>query len=86
MTKKSSKYWPAELAKDIKSEKDLGTLTQQLIKLIIETALNAEMDEHLGYQKHAQQGRETGNNRKGQSHLTNGRPAPCPLRQGFEHP
>lgn len=43
----------AELAKDIKSEKDLGTLTQQLIKLTIETALNAEMDEHLGYEKHA---------------------------------
>ncbi|KTA86064.1 hypothetical protein VO70_04970 [Aeromonas salmonicida] len=35
----------AELAKDIKSEKDLGTLTLQLIKLTVETALNAEMDE-----------------------------------------
>ena len=55
----------AELAKDIKSEKDLGTLTQQLIKLTVETALNAEMDEHLGYQKHAPQGRGTGNNRNG---------------------
>ena len=31
----------AELAKDIKSEQDLGTLTQQLIKLAVETALNA---------------------------------------------
>jgi putative transposase len=57
----------AELAKDIKSEKDLGTLTQQLIKLTVETALNAEMDEHLGYEKHAQQGRGTGNNRNGYS-------------------
>ncbi|MCZ4263062.1 IS256 family transposase [Limimaricola sp. G21655-S1] len=57
----------AELAKDIKSEKDLGTLTQQLIKLTVETALNAEMDEHLGYQKHAPQGRGTGNNRNGYS-------------------
>ncbi|MEN3808808.1 hypothetical protein ABDZ48_20910, partial [Aeromonas veronii] len=53
----------AELAKDIKSEKDLGTLTQQLIKLTVETALNAEMDEHLGYEIHAPQGRGTGNNR-----------------------
>lgn len=53
----------AELAKDIKSEKDLGTLTQQLIKLTVETALNAEMDEHLGYEKHAPQGRGTGNMR-----------------------
>ncbi len=32
----------AELAKDIKSEQDLA-LTQQLIKLTVETALNAEM-------------------------------------------
>ncbi|PMU03232.1 transposase, partial [Aeromonas salmonicida] len=52
---------------DIKSEKDLGTLTQQLIKLTVETALNAEMDEHLGYEKHAPQGRGTGNNRNGYS-------------------
>ncbi|MCO4206726.1 IS256 family transposase [Aeromonas hydrophila] len=57
----------AELAKDIKSEKDLCTLTQQLLKLTVETALNAEMDEHLGYQKHASQGRGTGNNRNGYS-------------------
>ena len=48
-------------------EKDLGTLTQQLIKLTVETALNAEMDEHLGYEKHAPQGRGTGNNRNGYS-------------------
>ncbi len=57
----------AELAKDIKSEKDLGTLTQQLIKLTVETALNAEMDEYLGYQEHAPQGRWTGNNRNSYS-------------------
>jgi len=49
----------AELAKDIKSEKDLGTLTQQLIKLTVETALNAEMDHHLGHDDQA------GNNRNG---------------------
>ncbi len=53
----------AELAKDIKSEKDLGPLTQHLSKLTVETAINAEMDEHLGYEKHAPQGRGTGNNR-----------------------
>lgn len=57
----------AEQAKDIKSEKDLGTLTQQLIKLTVETTLNAEMDEHLGYEKHAPKGRGTGNNRNGYS-------------------
>lgn len=55
----------AELAKDIKSEKDLGALTQQLVKLTVETALNAELDEHLGYEKHAPAGRGSGNSRNG---------------------
>lgn len=55
----------AELAKDIKSEKDLGKLTQQLIKLTVETALNAELDDHLGYTKHAPTGRGSGNSRNG---------------------
>ncbi len=54
------KAMAAELAKDIKSEKDLGALTQQLVKLTVETALNAELDEHLGYEKHARAGRGTG--------------------------
>lgn len=67
MDQDTLKALAAELAKDIKSEKELGTLTQQLIKLTVETALNAEMDEHLGYQKHAQEGRGTGNNRNGYS-------------------
>ena len=61
------KAMAAELAKDIKSEGDLGSLTQQLIKLTVETALNAELDEHLGYEKHAPEGRGTGNNRNGYS-------------------
>ena len=55
------KAMAAELAKDIKSEKDLGALTQQLVKLTVETALNAELDEHLGYEKHAPAGRGSGN-------------------------
>lgn len=57
----------AELAKGIKSEKDLGSLTQQLVKLTVETALNAEMDDHLGYEKHAPEGHGTGNSRNGYS-------------------
>ncbi len=61
------KAMAAELAKDIKSEKDLGALTQQLVKLTVETALNAELDEHLGYEKHAPEGRGTGNSRNGYS-------------------
>ncbi|WP_428637245.1 transposase, partial [Shewanella sp.] len=57
----------AELAKNVKSEKDLGELTQQLVKLTVETALNAELDDHLGYEKHSPRGRGSGNSRNGSS-------------------
>lgn len=59
------KAMAAELAKNIKSEKDLGALTQQLVKLTVETALGAEMEEHLGYEKHDPAGRGSGNSRNG---------------------
>ena len=59
-----------ELAKDIKSEKDLGELSQQLVKLTVETALNAELDEHLGYSKHDKAGKNSGNSRNGYSQKT----------------
>jgi putative transposase len=42
----------SELAKGIKTEADLNALSRQLIKLTVETALNAELTEHLGYDKH----------------------------------
>src|SRR5699024_6164414 len=64
------KAMAAELAKGIKTEKDLSTLTQQLVKLTVETALNAELDEHLGYEKHAVEGRGSGNSRNGRSSKT----------------
>lgn len=55
------------LAKNLKSEKDLSDLTQQLVKMTIEAALGAELDEHLGYAKHDPAGRGTGNSRNGTS-------------------
>lgn len=57
----------AELAKNIKSEKDLGTLSQHLVKLTVEAALGAELEEHLGYAKHDRAGHGTGNSRNGAS-------------------
>lgn len=65
MDQEKLKALAAELAKDIKSEKDLGALTQELVKLTVETALNAELDDHLGYSKHDRAGRGTGNSRNG---------------------
>ena len=59
-----------ELSKSIKSEKDLATLSKQLLKLTVERAMNAELDEHLGYEKHAIEGRKSGNNRNGYSSKT----------------
>lgn len=41
MNQEKLKALAAELAKGIKSEKDLGALAQQLVKLTVETALNA---------------------------------------------
>ena len=59
-----------ELAKEIRTEKDLGELSKQLVKLTVETALNAELDEHLGYAKHDRDGRNSGNSRNGYSSKT----------------
>ncbi len=39
-------------AKNIKTEYDLSELTKMLSKITIEAALNAELDDHLGYDKH----------------------------------
>jgi len=55
----------AELAKGIKTESDLAELSRQLLKTTVETALSAELDHHLGYEKHASDGRQTGNSRNG---------------------
>lgn len=43
-------------------------LIQQLTKSTIETILNAELDEYLGYKKHEAKGRNSGDSRNGSSH------------------
>ncbi|WP_019531535.1 IS256 family transposase [Dasania marina] len=39
-------------AKNIKTEADLNEFRQMLTKITVETALNAELDDHLGYARH----------------------------------
>jgi len=56
-----------ELAKGLKTEKDLSTLSRTLLKLSVEAALGAEMEEHLGYEPYASSGRNSGNSRNGHS-------------------
>jgi putative transposase len=57
----------SELTSKIKTEADLNELSRQLLKLTIEKALNTELDEHLGYDKHDIDGNNTGNSRNGSS-------------------
>lgn len=42
-----------EAAKSIKSEEDLNDFSAMLTKVTVEAALNAELDDHLGYKKNA---------------------------------
>lgn len=53
-----------DLAKSIKTEADLKQLSQLLLKMTVEAALNAELDDHLGYDRHAKTP-EVGNSRNG---------------------
>ena len=50
-------------AENIKIEHDLNELRAMLTKVTIETALNAELDGHLGYDKHSHN--RTNNSRNG---------------------
>jgi transposase-like protein len=63
--KKKMKALAMELAKDLKTPEQLGSLTRDLLKITVEAALNAEMEHHLGYAPYAVDGRNSGNSRNG---------------------
>ncbi|HGN1707348.1 TPA: transposase [Providencia rettgeri] len=68
MDEKKLKVLAAEFAKGIKTEADLNQFTRMLTKLTVETALNAELTEHLGHEKNSA---KTGSNtRNGYSSKT----------------
>ena len=52
MNKIELEAFAREAAKSIKTEKDLNNFSQMLTKITVEAALNAELDDHLGYSKH----------------------------------
>jgi len=59
-----------ELIGDAKTEQDIfgkGGLIKSLSKRLIERMLESEMDQHLGYEKHAVSGNNSGNSRNGKS-------------------
>lgn len=54
-----------EMVGDLTSQEQITDLSQDLLKTIVETVLNGEMDEHLGYDTHHPSGHNTGNSRHG---------------------
>ena len=68
MNKKQLEAFAREAAKTLKTEKDLSDFSQMLTKITIEAALNAELDDHLGYEKHVQS--DNPNSRNGYSTKT----------------
>lgn len=59
-----------ELARELKSEADLSTLSKALLKRTVEAALGAEMETHLGYGKHEASDQGRANPRNGHSKKT----------------
>ena len=61
------------LLKDYQKPEDLigeNGLLKQLTKRLLERAMSAEMTEHVGYEKHASEGRNSGNSRNGKTPKT----------------
>jgi transposase-like protein len=62
MKKKELHALAQEAAKNIKSEEDLNVFRQMLTKITVEAALNAELDDHLGFDKHEQSSSDNSRN------------------------
>lgn len=68
MKEEEIKAFALKASKGLKSQKDLLNFTQMLTKITVEAALNAELDEHLGYDKNQQS--NTDNYRNGHTTKT----------------
>lgn len=53
MNREELEAFAREAAKSLKTEKDLNDFSRMLSKIAVEAALNAELEEHLGYSRHA---------------------------------
>jgi len=67
MQKKEKDKVIKELAKDCESVEDIQEKLKEIFSDTLQEALEAEMDEHLGYDKHNVNGNNTGNSRNGTS-------------------
>jgi len=59
-----------ELAKTCRTQEDVSNAIKALFADTVETILKAEMDEHLGYEKHDISGNNSGNSRNGYNRKT----------------
>lgn len=69
MNPKDLEAFAKEAAKGIKTEKDLDDFRKMLTKVTVEAALNAELEDHLGYEKHGQSGSSNSRNGSGRKRL-----------------
>lgn len=58
---------PKDFFKQFKNKEEFQDFFQSLFKQGVEEMLKAELDEHLGYEKHSPQGHHSGNSRNGYS-------------------
>jgi transposase-like protein len=65
MDKKELEAMAKEMAKGVKTEADLAAVTRTMMKTLVETALQAELTEHLGYEEGDPTGANGGNSRNG---------------------
>jgi putative transposase len=68
MNKKELQAIAQAAAKNIKTEADLNEFRQMLTKITVETALNAELEDHLGFARHEQS--DSSNSRNGHTRKT----------------
>lgn len=66
----TSKTLAAELAKNCRTVEDIQGIIKELFKDTVQSVLEAEMEEHLGYEKHNPVGNNSGNSRNGYSKKT----------------
>ena len=62
MNDRDLKVFAREAAKTLKTEKDLNGFGAILIKVTVEAARNAELDDHLGYTKHQESASDNSRN------------------------
>jgi transposase-like protein len=66
----TSKTLASELAKNCRTVEDIQEIIKELFKDTVQSVLEAEMEEHLGYEKHNPVGNNSGNSRNGYSKKT----------------